>query len=172
MLLRQLDVADERLKSAIRRAGSRPERDPAVAAATTELRSQYRRLLIEHSEGAQAQGVDRHMWMRCFYANIELFRRKARKAKDHLRQRRAGGGREGLPPDPQDEAARESLRRASAGLAKTLDEARSFYEALVSELGRLGGVQLGRLLPSGGGEGGGEGGEGGEGGATVQGSSL
>ena len=38
VLLRQLDVADERLKSAIRRAGSRPERDPAVAAAERLVR--------------------------------------------------------------------------------------------------------------------------------------
>lgn len=139
--LAALSAADERRKQALRDAGPRPERDPAVAAATECLRADYRRILVERPAEAQAQGLDRHLWMRCVYSTIELFRRKVRKAQDFLDQSAASTrGR------AQDDAARESLRRATAGLAAALDDASRFYEDLLAELQRLGGVPL-RLRP-------------------------
>jgi hypothetical protein len=139
--LTALAAADERRKQALRDAGPRPERDPAVAETTERLRADYRRILLERPAEAVAQGLDRHLWMRCVYSTIELYRRKVRKARDFLNQSAASTrGR------AQDEAARDSLRRAAAGLASALDEASRFYEDLLAELQRLGGVPL-RLRP-------------------------
>jgi len=142
MLLEQAADVEARLKHAIGAAGNRPERDPAVAAAAAELRRTYRQQLVQHPEQAREEGVDRHLWMRCVYTNIELYRRKVRKAHDFLQQSGAGADAGDVDQLRHRDSARDSLNRAAAGLSTTLDEARHFYEDLLAELQRLGGVAL------------------------------